>query len=515
MGRMISLKRRSSANKEIQSGGKLSQKSKPWVILSIDDDPPVHELTRLLISDFVFEGRPLEIHFLNSGLEARSFMQQHGDVALLFLDVIMESDAAGLELARYIRDDLGNHFSRIVLRTGQSGQAPEEAVIREYDIDGYLAKTEMGPARMHSILYSMLRSYRDICSLQRNRLALSQVVESITSINSTDNLTSFASALLNQIAALMSGVQDAMLLERVKKSGLDSFCILASSGRFSSRLGECSIDSLEERVQERISDAIEHSESKQQDNFYIFYNQVSVGMECLLYIENSKEMSTAEIKLLDLFIYHVGLTHGSLLRKEKAVEGQRMLIRILGESIDTQPKESQAHQHRVGEICRLLAALSGMDREEVEMIARAAPLHDIGKSLIPNHIIDKSGKLDADEWSLMQHHTQLGYELLNRAESPTLRMAAAIAWQHHEQWDGQGYPQHLKGDDIELAARITLIADVFDSLCTDASYRNAVSEEEALNMIKDESGSRLIPHWLTSFLRTLPKWLISGYNTPL
>lgn len=132
----------------------------PWLVLVVDDDPEMHSVTRLCFADFQHEGRGLRVLSAHSGAEAREMLAQHPDIALVLLDVVMESEHAGLELARYIRDELGNRMVRIVLRTGQPGQAPPRDVVRQYEIDDYRTKTELTFERLHVLTVTALRTYR-------------------------------------------------------------------------------------------------------------------------------------------------------------------------------------------------------------------------------------------------------------------------------------------------------------------------------------------------------------------
>lgn len=139
-----------------------------WNVLIADDDDAVHQVTKMVMSGFSFDGRSLKFLSAYSGQEACHLMAKHSDIALILLDVVMETDDAGFEVARYIRSDLGNHETRIVLRTGQPGQAPEEDVIRQYDINDYRDKTELTKTKLTTVFYSALRSYRDILAYTNN-----------------------------------------------------------------------------------------------------------------------------------------------------------------------------------------------------------------------------------------------------------------------------------------------------------------------------------------------------------
>ena len=139
----------------------------PWTALIVDDDPAVHEVTRILLARASFEKRAIALHHAYSAREARAFLDRHPETALVLLDVVMESDDAGLRLCGHIREALGNHDIQIVLRTGQPGQAPEREVILNYEINGYFLKTELTAQKLHSIIICALRTWNYIQSLKR------------------------------------------------------------------------------------------------------------------------------------------------------------------------------------------------------------------------------------------------------------------------------------------------------------------------------------------------------------
>jgi EAL domain-containing protein (putative c-di-GMP-specific phosphodiesterase class I)/CheY-like chemotaxis protein len=137
-----------------------------WVVLLVDDEPEIHEITRLVLADTSFSGIPLELHSAYSASEAKTFLESHRDTALMLLDVVMETDDAGLRLVTYVREQIGNTDLQIVLRTGQPGMAPEREVIPGYDINGYFLKTDMVAQKLCSIVISSLRAYKYIKTLR-------------------------------------------------------------------------------------------------------------------------------------------------------------------------------------------------------------------------------------------------------------------------------------------------------------------------------------------------------------
>ncbi len=156
-----------------------------WKILVVDDEPQVHEVTRLALKDFRFEDRCLEIISAYSGQEAQAVLKQHPDTAVLLLEVVMETSQAGLELVKYIRENLHNILVRIILRTGQPGEAPEISIIKGYDINDYKTKTELTQQKLFSTLMTAIRSYRDIVTAEDDRQEIAALNAKLTDFNRT------------------------------------------------------------------------------------------------------------------------------------------------------------------------------------------------------------------------------------------------------------------------------------------------------------------------------------------
>lgn len=185
-----------------------------WKILIVDDDPEIHSVTKLALEEFTFEGSPIEFLSAFSAAEARELLRtEHKDIALTLLDVVMETDDAGLKLAQYIRDELNNHLIRIILRTGHPGIAPEREVITRYEINDYRSKTELTQARMFSVVYTALSSYRHLRALFDNERRLQRAVE---------ELEEFAYVTAHDLQSPIRGIVGfAQLLQRRYAEGFD------------------------------------------------------------------------------------------------------------------------------------------------------------------------------------------------------------------------------------------------------------------------------------------------------
>ncbi len=188
-------------------------------------------------------------------------------------------------------------------------------------------------------------------------------------------------------------------------------------------------------------------------------------------------------------------------------ETQREVIYRMGEIGESRSKETGNHVKRVAEYSKLLALKAGLSMEEAVLLSNASPMHDIGKVGIADTVLLKPGKLDAAEFEIIKTHSEIGYNILKGSERPLLKTAGIVAHQHHERFDGTGYPQGLKGEEIHIYARITAVADVFDALGSDRCYKKAWPLDKILAFFKEERGGHFDATLIDLFFEHLDEFL--------
>lgn len=186
---------------------------------------------------------------------------------------------------------------------------------------------------------------------------------------------------------------------------------------------------------------------------------------------------------------------------EQLEASQRDVVLRLGEICEVRSKETGQHVQRVSEYSRYLAELAGLDEKQVDMIHDAAPLHDVGKVAVEDAILNKPGKYNEYEYSIMRQHAQIGYELLSTSKQPLLQAAAIIARDHHEWWNGQGYPNQTSGEHIHIYGRIVAIADVFDALSFERVYKPAWEDVRIRDFFEQQQGVQFDPVLSELFLQ--------------
>ncbi len=189
------------------------------------------------------------------------------------------------------------------------------------------------------------------------------------------------------------------------------------------------------------------------------------------------------------------------------IETQKEIVVTMGEIGETRSKETGHHVRRVAEYSQLLAEKHGLSSADSDLLRMASPMHDIGKVGIPDSVLLKPGKLTAEEFELMKAHATLGYDMLKHSTRPILKAAATVAIEHHEKWNGKGYPNGLKGEEIHIYGRITAIADVFDALGSDRVYKKAWPLEKILSLIEEERGEHFDPKLVDIFLENLDQFI--------
>jgi len=326
---------------------------KPWKLLVVDDDIDIHEVTELTLKRLEFDSKSIEFIHAYSASEAKIKLIEHTDIAVALLDVVMESDTAGLDLVKLIREEFKNDGIRLILRTGNPGLAPEESVTMLYDINDYRGKTELTAQSLKTVIITALRAY--------------QSIDTIKNLN--------------------------------------------------------------------------------------------------------KEID----------------------------QTQRELIYTLGEIAESRGLGLGKHVERVGRVTEFIAAKMGFSSESLDSIRLAASMHDIGKMAINDNVLNKPGALTAEEFELMKKHCGYGYEMLKSSDRELLKMASVIAFEHHENYDGSGYPRGLKGDEIQLISSIVALVDVFDALATKRVYKEIWSNDEILKYIKSQIGIKFDPAVVSIF----------------
>lgn len=197
-------------------------------------------------------------------------------------------------------------------------------------------------------------------------------------------------------------------------------------------------------------------------------------------------------------------THLSLVRLDELKRTRLQIVQRLGMAAEYKDNETGLHVIRMSHFARVLARAAGFSEAAADELLNAAPMHDVGKIGIPDAVLRKPGKLDSEEWAIMRGHVEIGARIIGEHASGLLKTAQIIALTHHEKWDGSGYPNGLRGEAIPIEGRIVAIADVFDALTSVRPYKAAWSIEDAVALLREESGRHFDPQLVELFIEQLP-----------
>lgn len=489
--------------------GDAGSASEGWKVLIVDDEPSIHDITRLALRDIRYDGHGLTLLHAHSGSEALEVMAQESNIALMLLDVVMESERAGLDVVEKIRKAQGNNMVRIILRTGQPGQAPEREVIQNYDINDYKEKTELTSDKLFTVVISALRSYRDLMRIERSRIGLEKVVEASSHLFSQPSLEQFFAGVLEQMVSLINIESDALFALDIESAKIrdasfsfDALKVMAGTGVYANRVGSKLHEVLDEQVRQHVTDAQLDQCHVYKDGHSILY----IRENSLIFLDGRQPLDDIQGNLLDLFCRNVSIAFENLLLDEEILDTQKEIAYMLGTTAEFRCKQTGNHVRRVAEYSYLLATLLGYPENEAELIKLAAPLHDMGKLGIPDRILLKSSELGDEEFEIMKSHTTIGYNMLKASERPLLKAAAIIAHEHQEKWDGSGYPRGLKAEEIHPYGRLLAVVDVFDALNSNRHYKSSWDRKDIVNYFEEQQGRHFDPQIAQCFCENIDQF---------
>jgi diguanylate cyclase (GGDEF)-like protein/PAS domain S-box-containing protein len=387
----------------------------PWSILIVDDDAEVHAATRLALSDVSYLGRPLEFTSAYSGREARQLFREQQDIAIILLDVVMETDDAGLRLVQHIREELGWNETRIVLRTGQPGMAPERDVILRYDINDYKSKSELTDSRLFTTVVTALRSYRHLRSLEESRCGLRKVIDAAASLYQDRSMELFANGVLLQLAAILQTDSHSILCTHRHLGERGDVTLLAGSGRFSNFVNVVPSQTFGLDVNSRLQAALISQSSIFNSDHAAIYLRTPNEREVVVYIESTRPFQDLDLALLEMFGHNISIGYDNLEMYQALLEANEGLERRVAERTMELRQFKAAFDHSA-------ASILITDPEGVIVHANPAVSRTSGYSrenLIggrPNQF--KSGLMPAETFDTMWNTIRAGKdwrgELLNR-----------------------------------------------------------------------------------------------------
>ncbi|CAO3375911.1 DUF3369 domain-containing protein [Azospirillum argentinense] len=284
----------------------------PWIILIVDDDPAIHATTKMVLRGFTFEGRPAQFLSAGTAAEARSLLEQNPAIAVVLLDVVMESDDAGLRLVRMIRSELNNRRVRIILRTGQPGQAPERDVILNYDINDYKSKTELTAQKLFTSVVAALRGYQDITAIEDHRRGLERILDASSALLDKRTMAEFVRGAVSKIAEICPPCDGIALCSRWTEeeaggAGRDPL-VLGAGGIHAAAEGKPVRAALPAEAAEAVTQALADGRNRyERERSLLVFRSTSRHHDTVFHISHQRPLTEDERRLLEVFCSKVAV----------------------------------------------------------------------------------------------------------------------------------------------------------------------------------------------------------------
>jgi len=490
------------------------KRSKPYKIVVADDDKEVHQVTEMIFKGFTFEGDPIEMISTYTAADTIEVFRRNNDIAILFLDVVMEKEFSGLDVIRVIREELRNTSVRIVLRTGQPGEAPEEEVIRDYDLNDYRLKTELTASRLKTTLYSALRNYRDIKILEKHKNGLEKIIVTTSKLFENNTLRDFTTSMLEELSNFQIESPEMFYVHEladglvsIEDSSQKKNLIVAATGKYTNYIGREIEDIPElEYLLYWIKRDVPGSFIHRINEGVIIENKGKSNLNNFIFVDGVSE--NFDFDLVKLFLSNFSVALDNFILNNMLNATQKDMIIALGETLESQFEETGNHVKRISQMMYRFCLLNNGTHPEAEMLKSASTMHDLGKVAIPDSILKKPGVLTDEEFEIIKTHTVYGYKILSKSNVNILQVAAEIAYYHHEKYDGSGYPTQMKGEQIPLYARMMAIVDVFDAMTHKRVYKEPYSVEETVDYILANKGKHFDPKLVDIFLGHLNEIIV-------
>ena len=357
---------------EDSDGQRACEPGPRWKVVIIDDEPAVHDGTRYALSDYSLNGQGLEILSAYSAEEGRALMREHPDVAVALLDVIMETDNAGLDLVNYIRNELKNETVRIILRTGQPGQAPERRVIVDYDINDYKAKTELTADKLFTSLTAALRSYQQLQRMMETRHGLEIIVDAASTLYDFKSIQRLAEGVLTQLASLINVDCDGILVCHDSGPADHAFNVLAASGCYTPYIGADTAKAFDAELRHWVEQAFRQRGHQFAAQWSTLYIGTASEREVVVVLHARRPLSDTDQTLVELFASKLSVAFDNVILYEQLQEANTRLE----ERVNQRTRELTAANRRLAAQWARLQRANSFKREILGTVA-----HDLRNPL--------------------------------------------------------------------------------------------------------------------------------------
>lgn len=462
-------------------------------VMMLDFDDAFTSRVSPILSNLKFEGRDVVVYSSKVSENVKKYiLDYNNELSIILIRILDINDEKAFSLIRYVRDVLLNDNVRIIAIVGKIDEALEKNLIVNHNINDLREDSEITEQRLFTIILSQLRTFRDIVQLGNNKSGLESIIRSSSSIFELQSLKKFSAGVLREL----------ILVESARCGFCSNICgfaaelvrnnyyITSSTGKYNNFVGKNVMKVLPKKICNDIEIVCSKKKNMYSDNSVILYFFTEMGAENIIYFEGLHDYDK---DLIEIFYKNICVAFDNIYLNKEVENTQKEVIFTLGEIAEARSNETGHHVKRVAEYSKLIAEKYGMSAKEVNVLKLASPMHDVGKLAIPDSILNKPGKLTVEEFEIMKTHSIVGYDMLKKSNKRLMKTASIIALEHHEKFNGDGYPYGLSRDEIHICGRITAVADVFDALSSDRVYKKAWTNEDIMAYFKEQRGKHFDP----------------------
>lgn len=457
-----------------------------WNVLIVDDDPMVHEVTQSVLNDVIIDDRKVNFIDAYSAKDAIEILKNNDNIAVIFLDVVMETEDAGLSLCEVIRNELNNDMIQIILRTGQPGSNPEKEVVLKYKINDYKEKTELTAQKLFTCLVGAVRSYQGLVKVAQNKSGLDKIIAATQQLNKKTSVPLLMDGLLGQLTTIIDYCERSFVFEVVNSSSFETL-LTPQDVRLMSCFGAENIEhfdnfliTLKERV---VIDRKTYEPSLHDKEYLCSFNY---GKKCqyVLYLKAGRSLTLLDLELLHVFSSNIQVALDGLYRHQFVIESQQNTIEQLRKMISGSAECRVLNSRDFTTFCTLLALDFGVSRAQAETFTQALEAKRLllGSEQLTDHPKHSFPVVER------QHIGTAGK--INQSMLSTTNM---LIQHRNERFDGSGYPIGLMGEAIPVMCRVDALARAFFGVVDNTNFRKPWDQTQIDQLFVQESGRHFDP----------------------